>query len=484
MKPSIIGIGRLALVSGLAAGVVLASQQVASEVSLTRWDHGLSSAPGEQSSAPTTSARTCPGPELMGVKGAPDAAQQVHVLAARAPGSVFPDDPGEGGQLTLTAGGSTSQVEGLSANADVSTPTPVMVQATDGHAPGLAASQWWSSEIKDLRGLVTTVCPDEGDDLWLIAGGGAPGRQERLVLANSGANEVTVDVTVHGLKGAIAAPNGRGIVVPGRGRTVILLDAIAGGEASPAVHVAVRGGTVSAVLSDVWLDGSVAAGADASTPIIPASRQVMPGVPLSQPGVLRVAVPGAVQAVVSVRVVTADGTAPLPGGGVVMVPAGSTVDVPLADLPPATYAVEAVSDVPIVAAAFSQIRIDAAPGDFAWTVAAPAIQGVAGTPLGDLPAASTGTLVLTSTAGSSEAEVWSGDPSAQPRSVSVGPDRMLTVDIPATAGSVWVRRLGGDGELRAAVVNSSGEGGARLVSVMTLTDTVTVTVRSNVVPLP
>jgi len=61
---------------------------------------------------------------------------------------------------------------------------------------------------------------------------------------------------------------------------------------------------------------------------------------------------------------------------------------------------------------------------------------------------------------------------------------MLTVDIPATAGSVWVRRLGGDGELRAAVVNSSGEGGARLVSVMTLTDTVTVTVRSNVVPLP
>ena len=145
------------LVSGLAAGVVLASQQVASEVSLTRWDHGLSSAPGEQSSAPTTSARTCPGPELMGVKGAPDAAQQVHVLAARAPGSVFPDDPGEGGQLTLTAGGSTSQVEGLSANADVSTPTPVMVQATDGHAPGLAASQWWSSEIKDLRGLVTTV---------------------------------------------------------------------------------------------------------------------------------------------------------------------------------------------------------------------------------------------------------------------------------------------------------------------------------------
>ena len=41
---------------------------------------------------------------------------------------------------------------------------------------------------------------------WLLAGGAGPGRQERLILTNPGANPVTTDVTVHGTAGQLGDP--------------------------------------------------------------------------------------------------------------------------------------------------------------------------------------------------------------------------------------------------------------------------------------
>ena len=77
---------------------------------------------------------------------------------------------------------------------------------------------------------------------WLLGGGAQPGRRERVVLTNPGPNPVTVDLSVLGTRGPVPSPNGRGIVVAPYGRTVVLLDAIAGtvvldeaGQAKPDV---------------------------------------------------------------------------------------------------------------------------------------------------------------------------------------------------------------------------------------------------------
>ena len=484
MKLPWVGIGRVVLTAALAAGVVAASDRIDRTVSLAGSDTPRATQ-SARATSPTSALVTCPGPELLGLKDVPDTAQTLTVIGARAPGAAYATDPGTDGSLTLTSGAEVSRVEGLIGSRTVTTPSPVLVQGSGGRAPGISGSQAWTADTKDLRGLVTTSCPAEGDDLWLIGGGGAPGRQERLVLANSGANEVSVDVVVHGEKGPVVAPNGRGVVVPGRGRTAVLLDAIAAGEAAPAVHVTVRGGAVTAILSDVWLDGSVAAGAETTTPVVPSTKQVMPGVRLSQPGFVRVAVAGQAQAVVSVRVVTPSGAAPLPGGGVTRVAGGSTLDIPLADLPAGTYAVEAVADVPIVAAAFTQVRSGSDPGDFAWSVATPALAGLAGVPFVALGPDAGRALDLLSSGADSEVVIWSGDPAQAPRrAVTLPADRVVSVELPASEGGVWLQRTGGSGEVHGAVVSTTGTDAARLISVMPLGDTVTASTTRATYPLP
>ena len=258
---------------------------------------------------------------------------------------------------------------------------PVQVRASGSLAAGVAGEQEWSADTKELRGLVTTPCTSARADSWLLAGGGSPGRQERLVLVNPGANEVVVGLSLHGRTGPIASPTGTGITVPAHGRAVVLLDALAGTEEMPAVHVQASGGTIAAFLDDVWLDGSVPAGAD-TTPraATPSTTQIVPAAALAGAGALRVVVPGRQEAVVRVRLIGADGGLPLPGGGdgVTRVAGGAVAELSLAKVPTGTYAVEVTADVPVVAAAFIQRRAGSDPGDFAWTPSTAAITGTAG----------------------------------------------------------------------------------------------------------
>ncbi len=476
------GVGRLLVTLGAGAALVVGAQADPRGLDLSRFAPAGAAQPdtGGQTAdtVPVSAARTCVGPELLGLKGAPDQPQTVTVTAGRAPDAALLHAPTGAGRLVLTASGADrplAETTALSVSGTIATASAVTVTATGALAPALAASQQWSADTKDLRGLAAVPCAVDADSLWLVAGGGDPGRQERLVLANPGANEVSVDLTVLGAKGIVASPNARGIIVPGRGRTSVLLDAVAAGEASPVVHVQVRGGTVAAVLSDLWLDGSVPAGADATGPTAaPAIRQVIAGMDLSQAGIVRVGVPGDAQAVVSVRVLTPNGGAPLPGGGVRSVPAGSTVDVPVADLPAGTYAVEVTSDVPVVAAGFALARDAAAVGDFAWTAATPALRGVAGLPLPALGDGGHRQLVLTSSGGAATATVLTGDPAAPTsREVTVPADRIVTLDLGPGAGGAWLVVPAGAAELRAAVLESVGTGATRTMAALPLSDTVT-----------
>jgi hypothetical protein len=422
----------------------------------------------------------CPGPEGLGVEGLADSsAQTVSLAAAVAPVAALPAGfiPGpRDGSLTISglpSGGSWSApvtVRGQVAFGQVSTAQSALVTGSGSMAPGTVATQWSWTRTGNSRGLVTTACVPAAASSWLIAGGAAPGRLEHLVLANPGPNPVTVDLAVFGVGGRIDSPGGRGLVVAGNSRTVTLLDAIAGSEPSPVVHVTARGGKVTAILSDTWLDGVVPRGGDDVVgQAAPAREQVIAGVPIGGRALLRVAVPGDSEAVVESKVLTPTGPQPLPADAVTRVPGGSTKDIDLSALPPGAYAVQVRADVPVVAAVMVDRRLAAdGPSDLAWSAASPPITTLAGMALpAGVAKGLTQRLDLVSTREPASVRVTTvgADGSASTKEVAVAADSVSTLSLDA-ATSVWVTPQ--SGRVRAAVLTSVTDVGGEMLSVTPL----------------
>ena len=439
----------------------------------------------------------CPGPESLGVEGLKDSsAQTVSVLASGAPAAALPPALAAGrsrGSLTISGlpqgGGfaAPATVRGQAVLAKISTARSALISGSGVLAPGTVATQWSSTRAGIRRGLVTSACAPAAASTWLLAGGAEPGRLEHLVLANPGANPVTVDARVLGSAGPIPTPNGLGVVVPGRGRTVILLDAIAGSDPSPVVHVTARGGRVAAVLSDSWLDGVVPRGGDEGVPASsPAREQVVAGVSIDGRASLRVAVPGSSEAVVQSRVLTTSGPRPLPTGGVTRIAAGATRDIDLGALPPGAYAVQVRADVPVVAAVLVERRRAArAPSDLAWSVASSPLRGLGGMVL---PASSvrgvTQRLDLAATGGPASVRVTvvGATGGITTKMTAVAADSVSTELLNGASvkdpTSVWVTPVAGT--IRAAVLTTVADAEGPMLSVTPLTE---VTLTATSVPL-
>lgn len=414
---------------------------------------------------------TCPGAELGGAEGAPDLALPGTVLVAAPPPelveAVTGISPGDDGSVDVHPLAGSSSASGDDADdADegggpeagqtaYEEPLPLAVTARGGRAPGLVAVQLWSADAEKVRGLGSVACGEAVADAWLVAGGGAPGRQERLLLTNPGENSVTVDVTLHGQDGVVPGATGQGVVVPPGERVTVLLDALSATEESPVVHVTTEGGVVHAVLNDRWLDGTRAAGADdASVTAAPAEHQVIPAVGGDEVRV-RIAVPGDREAVVQVRLLTAEGSTALPDVGVTRVPAGSVRDIVLDDLPDGTLGIEVEADRPVVAGAqVVSERQGGTVSDYAWAPATEPVEDLAGTVLGD----GEHRLVVVSAGGPSTVDVVTvdADGSVQTRSVEVAADSSAGLDV-SDAAAVWLRPRGGTGDVHAGVLTTSGD---------------------------
>ena len=480
MRLSPSGITRAALAAAAGAGLVAAGVHVPGALAL-----GPQPESGAPSDTTTTTVRgaalVCPGPELKGIKGVTDANVNVRIAAVAAPAEVLGDvkPAAAAGAVKLSrmprgAVGAPVTVRGGVAIGDVADPAAVLASGSQTLAPGLAAMQSSYVATGDHRGLTTAACGPARADQWLLGGGGQPGRQERLVLANPGGNAVTVDLTLHGAKGAIESTTGKGVVVPAHGRVSVLLDSISGTESTPAVHVVASGGVVSAVLNDYWLDGTVAAGADDVVAAAAPSRdQVVPGVPIVGPARVRVAVPGDSEAVVQVRVLDAHGPRALPKGGVVRVAGGAVQDIDLSGLPSGTYAVQVKADVPVVAGAVVTRRNGSNPGDFAWSSSTLPVT-TAGAPLtvpAGAPADMGRWMLLTSENDDSVVDVVSADAAGKVSSQRVTVPADSAFAVPVKGASAWVHQVSGTGLLRVALGSQAGPGLAGLVSVAPLEDT-------------
>lgn len=471
-----IGLTRTVLVTAAGAGLVLAAAK-APAVDLAA--PAARAVPPATAAAVASTAVVCPGPETLGVDGVVPGRQTTSVAALTAPQEVLPPQARSGGPGTLSlrtlaspeaapGPAPSTSARGSALGATVSVPAAVLAAATGSLAPGTVGAQRTLVAKGDDRGLSGSACVAPREQAWLIAGGGEAGRRERLVLANPGPNPIQVDLTVLGSAGEVTSPAAQDIVVGPYGRTVVLLDAVAGPEKSPVVGVTARGGEVAAVLSDTWLDGIVPRGGDDAVPAAdPAPEQVVPGVALNGRGTLRLAVPGDTEAVVQLQLLTSAGAQALPHDGVVRVPAHGTTDVDLSGLAPGAYAVHVLADEPVLAGATVERRAAAGgPSDLAWTTATAPVGGVAGAAL--LPAPGVASeLQLASVGRSAVVTVTAVSPTGQVANdtVAVAADSVATRSVTGAA-SVWVTPV--SGQVRAATVSTVADPAGQLVSISPL----------------
>jgi hypothetical protein len=240
--------------------------------------------------------------------------------------------------------------------------------AQDNRQAAAGAVLDYAAEDGDLQGSAAAACQQPGNDLWLVGANTALGRSAVLNIANASSTPATVSLDLYGAEGQIQAPGSRGLLVaPGSTRSIVLAG-LAPGQERLGVRVRSTGGPVAAVIQQSLLRGLTPGGIDFITPgTAPSVHQVMSGLDIQDPAGLRaltakpgfadagpaleIAVPGAADAVVEVKLYGRDGQKALPGGGVVTAKAGAVTEVSLAGVPAGTYTVAASSDVSFAATA-------------------------------------------------------------------------------------------------------------------------------------
>lgn len=458
-------LARVTVVGVLAAGAVLGANRLGSVSA----GAGASPEPQEERVAAASTTTYCPGDPFAagGSTGGPRAKVTGSVAAVAAPtealeGVITPSD--EPGRITLTdlAGPPSAADEkprsGPPSATDDDLGAPVMARATEEHAPGLVAGQSFVAGGDRANGLAAVPCTAPTADAWLVGGGGDKGRQERLVLTNPGANAVTATVDVLG------ATEDRTVVVPARGRSVVLLDAVGGTEDPHGVHVTTSGGLVVPTVVDHHLDGLTPAGVETIAPTAePSTRQVVPASTGEERGLV-IGVPGGSDAVVDIRRAGSNGSR---SEDVTTIPAGEVRDVELPEGGGAhSWVVE--SDVPVVAAGHMR-SAGSDESDLAWSVATPAIGTLGGAALPHgVPKGISRRLDVTAADGPATADVLvreDGKTTTERVSLTTGQSTSMSL---GPAEAVWVRPRSGSVHSAVLLVGREGEGQPRATSVPVL----------------
>ncbi len=304
-----------------------------------------------------SSAGIIPGSRLAPLKGAP--------LAEIAPGAA---PTASAPPASAAAARTPVLVAGVVPQREVDNISVLSADAQNNHQAAAGAVLSYTAEDGDLQGSAAAACQQPGNDLWLVGANTALGRSAVLNLTNASSTPATVSLDLFGSEGPIQAPGSRGLLVaPGSTRSIILAG-LAPGQERLGVRVRSTGGPVAAVIQQSVLRGLTPGGVDFITPgTAPSVSQVAAGLDIQDPAALaalkakpgfadagpalEVAVPGATDAVVEIKLYGPDGQKALPGGGVVTAKAGAVTEVSLAGVPAGTYTVAASSDVSFAATA-------------------------------------------------------------------------------------------------------------------------------------
>ena len=256
----------------------------------------------------------------------------------------------------------------------------------------LNASQFQNAAGATLRGLAATNCQLPSNDLWLVGGSTATGREALLILRNTTQVDSTVNLEIFSEAGAVEAPGLNGIAVVAGKTTVIPLAGVVPKTKSFVTHVTANGGAVAAWIQQRTVRGLSAAGVDYVSPSPKfAKQQVIPGIFIRGSvqasklitansdytdlvPVLRVFVPGKANATVTAQIVGADAKT---FGTVVRstVNGGSVADIEIPGLKDGNYVALISADAEVqTSIRLSRVTATAAP-DFTWIPAAEKFSG-------------------------------------------------------------------------------------------------------------
>ncbi|PZF81767.1 hypothetical protein C1I92_19690 [Jiangella anatolica] len=242
-------------------------------------------------------------------------------------------------------------------------------------APGLAAEQSLMLQEVDLRGVSTASCTAPRREHWFVGASAEVGRRGRLILANPTDVPAVVDVELWDEAGVVDAPGTQDIGVPARSQRILLVDALAGGAVTTAVHVQSSQGRVTAALevretAEITPQGMTYVPAS----VAPRRELLIPGVPGSGQRNLRVVAPGDTDAIVSLQILGVDGAYSPVDQDVITVTAGTVADIPLdTGVDPAGIRLE--SDEPITASIRVVQTTEGGLPDVAYTSASEPLTG-------------------------------------------------------------------------------------------------------------
>ena len=319
----------------------------------------------------TTQQRVCPGPALR-----PADALDANASAISSIG--HPD-------VTAASAKGTADRAPLPATENGAGIAPIVLTLPAAANAALAGSQSQSVSAGGFAGFAAAECAETAADTWLVGGATDTGRFSLITLSNPGTVPATVSVTVFTEAGEVHAAGSDGIVVPGGTQRILPLAGFAPNVLSPVVRVRSEGGQVVAnlqhgIVRTLVPGGLAIVGASAA----PAKQLVIPGVVLTgteaiaaqqnSPGfadiapVLRLYVPGTVDAKVQISVIPEDGTAPDEPSSLSL-PGGVVTDVPI-EAGDGSFTIALSADVPFVAAARASAIGSAGAIDLTWFAAA------------------------------------------------------------------------------------------------------------------
>lgn len=187
-----------------------------------------------------------------------------------------------------------------------------------------------SAEVGSDRGLSASACAAPSTDHWFTGVDVRDVAQSDIVVANLDGTRASVDLTVYGDKGKVAAP--RGIEVDGNSLQTISLRTLDRSPAPLTVEVSSGDGRVAAFIRQRTWAGTTPLGADwLAETTAPATDLVVPGIPSgSGQRTLVVTNPGDLTASVSIGTMMKSGAGEVAGANQLEVPPGTTRTIDLA----------------------------------------------------------------------------------------------------------------------------------------------------------
>jgi hypothetical protein len=215
---------------------------------------------------------------------------------------------------------------------------------------------------------VVSCSISDGDD-WFIGGSANVSSKGVLSIVNSGLSAAQVDLKIYSSKAPITVSK----PIPANSSTYVMIDSLAPGEDSIAINAITRAGRVSIFALDNRSRGLRSIGGDyIATSPSPSKTIVIPNIPVPKGKsnqILRVVVPGNVDANLKAAIYSSDGSFAPSGVDGVTINGDTVKDIEFKPIvADSTYSLRIDADVPISASVLSTVS-----GDLVWSTSAPEI---------------------------------------------------------------------------------------------------------------